>query len=176
MLFDQSRLEKSMQQLKDGDSGAFDVIYEETNRMVFYIVYPIVKDYGRAEDLTQDVFMKVYEKIHLYATPNSAKAWIAMIARNLALNEYKKLKREEIVDTDEADLLESDRPVRAETPLIDLAAKHLNEDEFTVVMLCVGEGFKRREVAKMLDLSPSGVTWKLDQALKKLRKIAEKEQ
>jgi RNA polymerase sigma-70 factor (ECF subfamily) len=174
-MFNQVRLEKSMQQLKSGDSSAFDIIYEETHRMVFYIVYPIIKDYSRAEDLTQDVFMKIYEKINQYSQSVSPKAWIAMIAKNTAINEYKRQKRETIIDNDTADLIMDEKPTRRNTPLIDLAAKHLLEEEFMIVMLCVGEGYKRREVAEMLNLSTSGVTWKLEQALNKLRKIIEKE-
>ncbi|MGD9605427.1 MAG: RNA polymerase sigma factor [Bacilli bacterium] len=174
-MFDLMRLEKSMQQLKNGDSSAFEDVYEQTHRMVFYIVHGIVKDYSKSEDLTQDVFMKIYDKIDMYNHSVSPKAWIAMIAKNTALNEYKRMKRETVIDNDTADLVVDEKPNRKETPLIDLASKHLSEDEFTIVMLCVGEGHTRKEVGKMLNLSTSGVTWKLEQALKKLRKIIEKE-
>jgi len=174
-MFDLMRLEKSMQQLKNGDTSAFEEIYEQTHRMVFYIVYGIVKDYGKAEDLTQDVFMKIYEKIDTYNRSVSAKAWIGMIAKNMAINEYKRRVKQPLMDHDTADLLRDEKPSRYETPLIDLASKHLSEDEFTIVMLCVGEGYTRKEVGEIFNLSTSGVTWKLKQALDKLRKIAEKE-
>lgn len=174
-MFDLMRLEKSMQQLKNGDSSAFEDIYEQTHRMVFYIVFGILKNHEKAEDLTQDVFMKVYEKINLYNRSVSPKAWIAMIAKNMAINEYKRQKKETIIDNETADLVVDEKPYRKETPLIDLASKHLSEDEFTIVMLCVGEGHTRKEVGQMLNLSTSGVTWKLEQALNKLRKIVEKE-
>lgn len=164
-----------MQQLKNGDASAFDTIYEETSRMVYYIVYGIMKNHTKAEDLTQDVFMKVYEKINQYTQSLSPKAWIAMIAKNTAINEFKKQKREQIIDVDTADLLVDEKPSRKDTPLIDLAAKHLSDEEFMIVMLCVTEGYKRREVGEMLNLSTSGVTWKLEQALNKLRMIVEKE-
>ena len=55
--------------------------------------------------------------------------------------------------------------------LIDLAAKNLPEDEFMILMLCVCERYQRREVA-IMKLSVSGVTWKLNRALDKLRKLA----
>lgn len=173
-MFDNIKIEKSMQLLKNGDTSAFDTIYEETHRMVFYIVYPIVKDYARAEDVTQNVYIKVYEKINLYKENTSAKAWIATIAKNLALNEYKKYKNDVVIDIEKSNNIPED--VNQEnTPLIDLASENLAEDEFMVVMLCVCEGYKRREVAKILNLSTSGVTWKLDNALKKLKSLTEGE-
>ena len=45
-----------------------------------------------------------------------------------------------------------------DTPLIDLASRILEEDEFNIVMLCVVEKYKRREVAKLFNLSTSRVT------------------
>lgn len=171
-MYNNIRLEKSMQLLKSGDTSAFDNIYEETNRMVYYIIYSILKDHGRTEDVMQNVYMRVYDKINMYKEEISAKAWISTIARNLALNEYNKYKKDTIIDLEEADFA-SEGVSREDTPLIDLASKNLEEDEFMIVMLCVCEGYKRREVAQIMNLSTSGVTWKLDQALNKLRKIAE---
>ncbi len=173
-MFDNIKIEKSMQLLKNGDTSAFDTIYEQTHRMVFYIVYPIVKDYARAEDVTQNVFVKIFEKIKLYKDNTSAKAWIAAIAKNLALNEYKKYKNDVVVDIEETNYITDDAK-EENTPLIDLAKDNLTEDEFMIVMLCVCEGYKRREVAKLLNLSTSGVTWKLDNSLKKLKSLTEGE-
>jgi RNA polymerase sigma-70 factor (ECF subfamily) len=168
-VFDEKRLEKSMIALKNGDESSFDFIYEQTHRLVYYIIYPIVKDQGRAEDVMQSVYMKVYDKISTYT--HSPKAWIGTIARNLAINEYNKNKDNQVIDYETADL-NSDK--KQDTPLIDMASKVLNEDEFMIVMLCVCEEYKRREVAKLMNLSTSGVSWKLDQALKKLKKEVEK--
>ena len=59
--------------------------------------------------------------------------------------------------------------------VFDAARKLLSEDEYEILMLCQVAGYKRREVAKMLDLSINTVTWKNNEALKKLRKYLEKE-
>ncbi len=171
-MFDRNKLEKYMLMLKEGDTSAFTYIYEQTHRMVFYIIYPIVKDYALAEDVMQNVFINIYEKIDLYKDNISPKAWIATIARNLAINEYKKLKKNVTVDVDTMDALIPDKQT-PETPLIDLAESSLPEDEFLIVMLCVCEGYKRREVAEILNLSISGVTWKLNNALEKLKILTE---
>jgi RNA polymerase sigma-70 factor (ECF subfamily) len=171
-VFNEKRLEKSMIALKNGDDSSFDIIYEETYRLVYYIVYSIIKSKSQSEDLMQAVYMKVYEKINLYT--NSPKAWISSIARNLAINEYNKNKKNNLIALDD-DLLPTIESDDNRTPLIGMASNILENDEFTIVMLCVTQNYTRKEAAKLLGLSTSGVTWKLNQALEKLRKELENE-
>ena len=60
--------------------------------------------------------------------------------------------------------------------LIELALKNLKEVEFQILMLCEIKGYKRREVAEMLDMPIGTVTWHYNQALKKLKEILIKEE
>lgn len=167
-MFSEQKLAKSMEALKNGNDSSFDIIYEETHRLVYYIIYAIVKDHELSEDIMQDVYMKVYEKIKTYTA--SPKAWIGAIARNLAINAYHKQQKELTITYDVADEI----ILNQETPLINLASQILPEDEFLILMLCVCEGYKRKEVAKITGLSISGVTWKLQQALEKVKKEVQK--
>ena len=171
-MYDRNKLEKSMKKLQSGDKHAFNDIYEQTHRLVFLVIYAILKDYQSAEYVMQNVFIKVYEKCHLYQEDNSVKAWISTIARNLALNEYNKNKKEVFVEPGVLDVVVEQR--NEDTPLIDLAKDILDEDEFLIVMLCVTEGYKRREVAELMNLSTSGVTWKINHDLDKLKKQIER--
>lgn len=161
-----------MMALKNGDDSQFEIIYEETHRLVYYIIYSILKNKEDSEDVMQQVYMTIYKKIDQYT--NSPKAWISMIARNLAINQYNKNKKEKINYLDDVELNRLSIPDE-KTPLIDFAAKVLSEEEFLLIMLCVVEGYKRREVAKMYNLSTSGVTWKLNNALEKLRRELQNE-
>jgi len=164
------QLERSMQKLKRHDSSDFDIIYEATYKLVYYIIYGILKNKSLADDIMQEVYIKVYQKIDQYQENTSPQAWIARIARNLALNEYKRKQKETLMDTNTFDLI----PEKTfDTPLIDLAVNILSEEEYMIVMMCVVERYRRREVAKILNLSTSGVTWKLNQALNKLKKEVE---
>ena len=51
----------------------------------------------------------------------------------------------------------------------------MNEDEYQIVMLCQVAGYKRREVASKLNIPIGTVTWKNNEALKKLKQYLEKE-
>ena len=59
--------------------------------------------------------------------------------------------------------------------IFDVAAKILTDEEYQIVMLCQVSGYKRREVADMLDMPIGTVTWKNNEALKKLKNHLEKE-
>jgi RNA polymerase sigma-70 factor (ECF subfamily) len=154
-----------MKQLKHGQHDAMDVIYDITNRMVFYQIYQIVKRKDVAEEIMQDVYMKVFQHCTSYHE-DQPKSWIMRIAKNEAINHYHKQSRETIVDVE---TLNQPTQEDTETPLIDLAASTLDEDEFYIVMHCIVEGHTRQAVAKSLNLSTSGVTFKLNVALEKLK-------
>lgn len=168
------KLESAMKAFQNGDVDGFNTIYQAIHRLVFYVIYGIVKDYQRAEDLLQNVFMTVYEKKDEYRKKESVKAWIIQIARNMALNEWKREQRVVVSERDTIDAIhKKENEANPDTPLIDLAKDILPEDEFLIVMLCVVEGYTRREVGKLLNLSTSGVTWKLNRALEQLRTTIE---
>ncbi|HHU21305.1 MAG TPA: sigma-70 family RNA polymerase sigma factor [Acholeplasma sp.] len=165
-MFDELKLKRSMEKLQQGNDGAFEYIYDATHRLVYYQIYSILKSHQEAENIMQDVYIKVYKNIDKYTNDNP-RAWIVAIARNEAINRYHKNKREVFMDEEELDLfIEKDE----KTPLINLAVKILDEEEFLLVAYSILEDKSRREVAKILNLSPSGVTYKLNLALEKLKK------
>ncbi len=165
-MFDEIRLKRSMEKLQQGNDEAFEYIYDSTHRLVYYQIYSILKSHQEAENIMQDVYIKVYRNIDKYKNDNP-RAWIVTIARNEAINQYHKNKKEVFMDKEELDAFSEEDE---KTPLINLAAKILDEEEFLLVAYSVLEGKSRREVAKILDLSPSGVTYKLNLALEKLKK------
>lgn len=174
-MFSKKELEKSMQALKKGDDNAFNYIYDSTHHLVYYVIFSVLKDAFLSEDIMQNTYIKVYENIHKY-NANEPRAWITTIARNLAINEYNRRKRVDTVDIEELDLIIADQKTQNDTPLIDLAAKNLDDVEFLVIMLCIVEGYKRREVAQIINKSTSGVTWILNNALEKLRKLVKEDE
>lgn len=173
-MYNKKELAKKMQALKNGDENAFDSIYEDTHRLVYYVIFSILKDSFLSEDIMQNTFIKVYENISKYDN-HEPKAWITTIARNLAINEYNRRKRIDVVDVEKLDDHTSNNK-NTDTPLIDLAARTLSHEEFLIVMLCVVDGYKRREVANIINKSTSGVTWLLNNSLDKLRKLVKEEE
>ena len=97
-----------------------------------------------------------------------------VLGKNLALNFLERQKREMPTDFEE----ESYRYGTSETELpfiFEAARKILSEEEYEILMLCQVAGYKRREVSAMLSMPIATVTWKNNEALKKLKKYLEKE-
>ncbi|MDE7301206.1 MAG: RNA polymerase sigma factor, partial [Clostridia bacterium] len=104
-----------------------------------------------------------------YRKGSNAKAWIARITRNEALNLRRSNVREEYVDeTENAELFGTEQTDDYGL-LIDMARKILPTDELAVLLLAMSDGYKRREIAEMLDMPVSTVTWKYNNAIKKMR-------
>ena len=170
-------LEEAFISLKEGDIEALNFIYKETHKGVFMFVLPILEDYHLAEDITEQTFVSVYEKARQYVS-NNPKNWILTIAKNLALNELEKRKREKTVDFQDptnSNLVYTNAPSDIDTPIIDLANKVLSPTDFQIVMMHVIGEYHHREIAEALDIPLGTVTWKYNQALSKLKKELEKQ-
>ncbi len=161
-------LDEQLKKIAEGDGAAFDAVYEATKGTVYYIALSIVKERALAEDVMQTCFLKVYRYASRYRAGTNAAAWIAKIAKNEALDLRRRRKREHSVDAADSEYLFPTYEIDGGGSLTDLARKILKDGEFAVVML-VAEGYKRREIAKMLSLPVPTVTWRYNQAIKKLK-------
>ena len=170
----EEKLERKIAELKAGDSRAFDYIYEHTNHSVYFSILYIVRDKMYAEDLLQETYVRAMRALDSYAAGTNFIGWLTVIGKNLARNHLKRAKREVSTDFD-ADAYKYGS-AETELPYIfDLAAKILAEDEYEILMLCQVAGYKRREAAQMLGMPVGTVTWKNNEALKKLRNYLQKE-
>lgn len=167
-------LDEQMIRLANGDTTAFDEIYRETRRAVYYTALSVVRERSLAEDVMQSCFLSVIRNSSQYISGTNAKAWILRIARNEALNLVKKRARETSVDEQEDVSLFGTQETEYGY-VTDVARKTLREDEFTIVMLVAVEGYKRREIAEILGIPLPTVTWKYHRAIGKLRRTLEKE-
>ena len=82
-------------QYRNGNQGAFDVLVDRYQSKVYTTIYLIVKDQDVAEDLLQDVFVKVVQTIHSdkYSEEGKFQPWLMRIAHNLAIDHFRKAKR-----------------------------------------------------------------------------------
>jgi len=76
-----------------GDVDALEQIYNETKDFVFRVIFKMVHNQLEAEDLMQDVFIKLFETRNKFLRQASLKTWIYRLAVNHTLNHIKKRKR-----------------------------------------------------------------------------------
>lgn len=161
-------LDRLLKRLSDGDKNAFDEIYRRTNKTVYYIALSIVKDRSLAEDVMQSVYLKIIRNASGYQAGNPS-AWIARIARNEAISLYRSRARETYIDERETPAVFGTEQTDDYGLLIDMARRLLDGDQFAILILVTAEGYKRREIAEMLDMPVATVTWKYNNALKIMR-------
>ena len=159
-----------MQVVQNGDENAFANLFEGFKRGVFSFVYSYVKNYYTAEDLVQEIFIKVKLKANLYKQGTNASAWILQIAKNTALDYLKKENKSQVVELDE-NIKGNDNDNDNESSLVlhDVLNKHLQDEERQIVLLHLMYGYKNKEIAEILNLPIGTVLWKYNTALKKLK-------
>ncbi len=173
---DSAKLEKKVADFAAGEKSAFDFIYRCTNRAVYFAALYIVRDKAYAEDIMQETYMRALNALESYTAGTNFTAWLVRIAKNLALNHVKRGAREKSSDfTDEAEIRKYGSEETQLPYIFDVAAKILTDEEYQIVMLCHVSGYKRREVAQMLSMPIGTVTWKNNEALKKLKTTLKKE-
>ncbi len=165
-------LEKALLKLQEGDTNALASIYDLTSKGVFTFILPIVKDYAVAEDIMEQTYITIYEKINLYKENTNGRNWILTIAKNLAINEFNKSKKIIDYDYNEESLMPEglyNLDESLDTPTIKLANEILDETEFKILIMYVIGEYKHREIADILHLPLGTVTWKYKHALEKIR-------
>lgn len=163
-------LDKLIEKFISGNSQAFDEIYKRTYKSVYYVALSIVKDKTIAEDVMQTTYLKVLQNIESYKQGTNALAWMVKIAKNESINCKKSMQKVELIDENENLTLFGLSETDEYGLLIDMAKNKLPEDEFLILMLISVSGYKRKEIAKMLDMPIPTVTWKYTNAIIKMRK------
>src|SRR5688500_12927919 len=86
--------------VRRGDDRAFEELYSRYQRRIAAYVCGMVKDYGRAEDITQEVFVSALRRMRETERPIAFKPWIYEIAKNACIDAYRRGRRAEEVSFD----------------------------------------------------------------------------
>lgn len=162
-------LKQHVKQLKNGQMDVFDDIYHQTKSSVYYTILAILKDPSLSEDIMQETYLKALDKIHQYKPNYQFVTWLTTIAKNLAINEYNKRKREISVDINEQEYNFTSSDDSYKEAIIRELMVYLSEDERLIILYHVVENYKFKDIARMLDKPLGTVTWSYQNALKKLK-------
>jgi RNA polymerase sigma-70 factor, ECF subfamily len=155
-------------------SEAFEALYRRAFPRVYGYVATLLRDRGAAEEVTAQAFERAYRKRLSYrASRGSMDAWVFGIARNAALDELRKRKRQAVLERepedtegvlpeDEADLALRRQAVRA-------ALASLDGRERDLIALKFAGGLSNGEIARVLRMSESNVGTRLHRTITKLR-------
>ena len=157
-----------------GDRVAFERLYRQHVNRVFSLCARMVNDRTRAEELTQDVFVRAWDKLHLFRGESAFGTWLHRMTVNLVLNARKTDNRrqsryEDDEDGDGVSLLVARSHSPGDRMDLEAAIARLPKGARRVFTLHDIEGYKHEEIAGMLGVTTGATKAQLHRARLLLR-------
>jgi RNA polymerase sigma-70 factor, ECF subfamily len=167
-----------------GEVSAFEELINRYKNSVFSIIYRMTGQYQEAEDISQEVFLTVYQKLYQFDDTKKFAPWIHRIAINTCISALRKKNKVALLNFDDSLLNQPswEEPHIYSNPEIVLERSELrseikaalNELPSTyqaVLMLRYQIGLNNQEIADTLGLNKENIEVKIHRARKSLRKI-----
>jgi len=150
-----------------GDQVAWEEIVRRHWRKVFNLAYKFVGRHDEAEDLTQDIFLKIFRALHTFDRRANFQTWLISISRNLCIDHYRSVRKERETISRDVDSREMGTATKVEPgplagieredqrALLRLALNQLAPTLRSAVLLRDIKELSYQEIAVMLDL-PEG--------------------
>jgi len=172
---------------KSGDIEAFEQLIEAYEKKVFNIALRMIGNYDDANDIAQEVFIRVYKSLGGFKEQSAFSTWIYRITTNVCLDELRKRKNKKVVYIDE-DLKGDDGEIKRQfeatepTPemvaeknyvkqVVNDAIQKLSEEHRTVIILRDINGFSYEEIAKITKCPEGTVKSRINRARQALKDI-----
>ena len=168
---------------RGGDDRAFEVLFARYRPRITSYVHGMVGDHGRAEDITQEVFISALRRMRATERPIAFRPWLYEIAKNASIDQYRRSRRTEELSFDADDGLgaaDRGRLVAADpTPDERLAVKQglddlcgafgdLSDSHHKILVLRELEGMSYREIGDRMGMSRPAVESTLFRARRRL--------
>ena len=172
-----------IQRVLDGDDTAFSALVRKYQRSVHALAWRKIGDFHIAEDITQDTFLKAYQRLSMLKEPQSFGSWFYVITANQckAWLRKKRTWMQSLEDTSSAQLekatysghiIEENEQMTEETQrevVKELLAK-LQESDRTVITLYYLGGMTYEEISNFLGVSVGAIKSRLHRARQRLKK------
>ncbi len=161
-----------IQKAIDGNKDAFNELYMQSYRYVFFVVRNYIPDDETTYDAIQEVFIKVYKKISKLRSPNAYYGWITAIAKNTARDFMRTARFETSLSYDEedyTDFLKDDESQNDVSLDIETVLKKLTADDADLLSLVYYDGMRISQIAKMQGVPATTVYSRFNKAKKNLK-------
>lgn len=181
--------EQLITSFKEGNAYAMEVLVNRHKVRIYTSIYVLVKDKYLAEDIFQDLFIKVIETFRAgkYKEENKFVQWAMRIAHNLCVDHFRKIKTKPLIRTSEGadifDVLNFAEPsiedniikTQSNEKIMKLVCL-LPEDQREIIILRHFADLKFREISNILNCSVNTALGRMRYALLNLRKLIEEKQ
>ncbi len=168
-----------------GDDSAFDILVEKYQKSIHALAWRKIGDFHYAEEITQDTFLRAYQKLSTLKDPSQFLKWLSVIANRLCLNWLRKEKKhekqlqsledtpiEEVEESDYARYVLEQRETEATEQRFEIVKKLLEklpESERTAMTLYYLGEMTTTEIGKFLGVSVKAIRTRLHRARKRLQ-------
>jgi RNA polymerase sigma-70 factor, ECF subfamily len=173
--------------IAEHQSAALSILYDRYGRLIFSLAYNVVQDDGLAEEITQDVFVQIWNKASTYQ-PGQGKVmtWLGSIARHRAIDvlRWRRSRVESrLVDWEDDDLsrlpdgiiIEADLEVIQQKKRLRQAVARLPTEQKSALALAFFKGYTHQQIADLTGEPLGTVKTRIRLAMQKLRQILEEE-
>ncbi|MBT1696150.1 sigma-70 family RNA polymerase sigma factor [Fulvivirgaceae bacterium PWU4] len=164
-----------MEAVKRGELQQATLLFERYHKRIFNFLARMTMDRALAEDLTQNVFLRIIKYRTSYREGNKFQSWIYQVARNVFSDHYQanKNKFSDFVDVEKisdhmADLEEHEAQDEKEK-LLHQSMARLSEEQRELLVLTRFQQMKYEEVAAIMDTTVANIKVKVHRAILKLR-------
>lgn len=168
-----------MRAVKHGDVAQLGRLFERHRSAVFNFLSRTIGDRSAAEDLVQDVFVRVLKYRHTYRDDHVFSTWLFRIARNARSDHYRRQQATRTVPLLEYDVPSRDDDASAtlerssEAKLFDAAFRLLPEDKRELLVLARFQQMPYSQIAALLDIEIGTVKVRVHRAVAALRDIVD---
>ena len=165
-----------MQLVRNGDPRKLGILFERYQTPLYNFYLRMTADRGAAEDLVQDVFLRILRYRHTYQDGTAFSTWMYQIARNARFDHFRK-RRGEVALDDTGDIGSAapspaeDIESKQETALVRRALARLPHEKREVLVLSRFQNLKYEQIAGILDCEVGAVKVRVYRALRDLRQI-----
>lgn len=165
-----------------GDERAFDTLYHRHSTFIYRRLLMMVKDKDLAEELTQEIFIKLWDKREQIQATDSFKYFLLRMSKNLVIDFYRKVSRNRellskvIAASTELNTDTQDTVLYNETNKLFVGAlDRLPPQQRQVFSMCKLDGLSYKEVSAILGISTSTISNHIVKATKTLKQVFEEE-
>ncbi|MBY6062776.1 sigma-70 family RNA polymerase sigma factor [Pseudidiomarina sediminum] len=155
---------------RDGQRALFETYQSAVQRLLL----GMCRDQELARDLTQDVFLQVFNKVKQLRDPEAIGGWLKQLTINTALSHFRKPQHQSVdaddpaFELDASDWLSQSDWLQQLDSIEELMAQ-LEPHEYQLIWLYLVEGYSHEELAEMFAEQPATIRQRYHRALKKLR-------
>jgi RNA polymerase sigma-70 factor, ECF subfamily len=150
---------------QEGNEASFNDLVRRYQEKVYWIAHRFVNNHDQADDIVQEVFIKVYHALHDFRGESSVYTWLYRITVNVSLNTLRKqrirefLRIDEVFDYPGEENEQPDKRYEKEEQqrLIEEAVQHLPEKQKAVFILRYYEELPYEDISKILKTSMGGL-------------------